>query len=124
MGYPGVSRSPSPPLNQRHQSMLETYTGQIATLIEHARLYQETREHESFAKALANIATRLNEAVAEPVGIGQLICEEGATGLRADYTLLYVKDPRNDMRLVPLYIHIQPESEQITSPRSTVPLLM
>lgn len=122
LGYLGVARRSDLPLTQRDQSILETYTDQLATLIEHARLYQEAREHESFAKAMANIATRLNEAVAEPVGIGQLICEEGARALRADYTLLYVKDARNDARLVPLYVHIQPDLEQAGT-RSTNPLL-
>jgi signal transduction histidine kinase len=119
----GVARSSDQPLNQRDLSILTTYTNQLATLIEHARLYQETREHEAFAKALANVATRLNEAVVEPIEIGQLICAEGARALRADYTLLYIKDPKNELRLVPLCVHIQPEAVQTNSPRGTGPLI-
>ncbi len=115
LGYLGVAQRSDQPLHQSDQSILETYTGQVATLIDHARLYQEAREHEEFAKALANIATRLNEAVAEPVEIGQLICEEGARALRADYTLLYIKDPKNDLQLMPLCAHIQPDAGPITS---------
>jgi signal transduction histidine kinase len=119
----GVARSSDQPLSQRDLSMLTTYANQLATLIEHARLYQETREHEQFAKALANIAARLNEAVVEPIEIGQLICAEGARALRADYTLLYVKDPKNETRLVPLCVYIPPEAFQANSPRGTGPLI-
>jgi signal transduction histidine kinase len=108
-GYLGVAQRSDLPLHQRDYSILETYTGQVATLIDHARLYQEAREHEEFSKALANIATRLNEAVPEPVEIGQLICETGARALRADYTVLYIKDPKNELQLVPLCAHIQPD---------------
>jgi signal transduction histidine kinase len=109
-GYLGVAQRSDQPLHQRDRSILETYTGQVATLIDHARLYQEAREHEEFSKALANIATRLNEAVPKPVEIGQLICETGARALRADYTLLYIKDPKNELQLVPLWAHIQPDN--------------
>src|SRR5579884_2902211 len=136
LGYLGVAWRADLPLHQRDQSILETYTGQVATLIDHARLYQEAREHEEFAKALANVATRLNEAVAEPAEIGQLICEEGARALRADYTLLYIKDPKNDLQLVPLCAHIQPETglnaaddsgpliPPVTDPRQWPPISM
>src|SRR5258708_19882177 len=46
-------------------------------------------EQETFAKAMANIATRLNSAVVDPAEIHELICAEAARALRADYVLLY-----------------------------------
>src|SRR5260370_24581686 len=49
---------------------------------------------------MANIAVRLNSAVAEPAEIHELICAEGANALQADYALLYV--PGNNGYLVPL----------------------
>ena len=66
-----------------------TYAEQIAPIIKHTRLYQTMREQETFAKAMANIATRLNSAVVDPADIHELICAEAARALRADYVLLY-----------------------------------
>jgi signal transduction histidine kinase/uncharacterized protein YigA (DUF484 family) len=66
-----------------------TYAEQIAPIIKHTRLYQTMREQETFAKAMANIATRLNSAVVDPAEIHELICAEAARALRADYVLLY-----------------------------------
>ncbi len=61
-------------------------------LLEKEQFFQEEREHELFALALANMATRLNAAVVEPAEVHQLICTEGAKAVRADYVLLYVLD--------------------------------
>jgi signal transduction histidine kinase len=69
-------------------------------LITHIRLYQQAYDHEKFAQAFANLATRLNEAVVEPEEMAQLICKEGAHALGADYTLLYIKG--NEEQLLPL----------------------
>ena len=70
-------------------------------MIEHSRLYQAAIEQELFAKAMANIATRLNSAVVvEPAEIYQLICVEAASALRADYALLYCANETG--QLVPL----------------------
>ncbi|HET7637837.1 MAG TPA: ATP-binding protein, partial [Ktedonobacteraceae bacterium] len=66
-----------------------TYAEQIAPIIKHTRLYQTMCEQETFAKAMANIATRLNSAVVDPADIHELICAEAARALRADYVLLY-----------------------------------
>ncbi len=66
-----------------------TYAEQIAPAIEHTRLYQTICEREIFAKAMANIATRLNSAVVEPVEIHELVCSEAAHALRAEYVVLY-----------------------------------
>ncbi|MGZ3612040.1 MAG: ATP-binding protein, partial [Ktedonobacteraceae bacterium] len=73
-------------------------------LIEQEQLYQEEREHELFARALANMATRLNAAVVEPAEVYQLICTEGASAIRADYALLYV--PNDNGQLIPTSAYI------------------
>ena len=91
-----------------HDSYMATaFTEQAAIAIEHAHLYQAAQEHELFSQALANIAARLNTAIALELGIGadihQLICTESANALQADYSLLYVIDSNSN--LVPLAIY-------------------
>ncbi len=86
--------------SQHDRQMAEAFAEQAATAIEHARLYQEAQERALFAKAMVNIAVRLNSALAEPAEIHELICAEGANALQADYALLYV--PGNNGYLVPL----------------------
>src|SRR5258708_12688007 len=66
-----------------------TYAEQIAPIIEHTRLYQTMCEQETFAKAMANIATRLNSAVVDPAEIHDLICAEAARPLPPNSFLLY-----------------------------------
>jgi signal transduction histidine kinase len=87
--------------------MATAFTEQAAIAIEHAHLYQAAQEHELFSQALANIAARLNNAIAPELGIGagihQLICTESANALQADYALLYIIDPNSN--LVPLAIY-------------------
>ena len=90
--------------NQHDSRLAKAFTEQAATAIEHAHLYQEAREHELFARAMVNIAARLNAAVAAPSEIHELICTEGAMALQADYALLYVPDSSG--QLVPLNAYI------------------
>src|SRR5207253_4207287 len=66
-------------------------------LLEKEQLFQEEREHELFALALANMAARLNAAVVEPAEVYQLICTDGASAVRADYALLYVPDDNGQL---------------------------
>jgi signal transduction histidine kinase len=81
-----------------------TFAEQAAAALEHAYLYQEAREQEAFAQALANMATRLNAAIVEPTELHQMICREGAKALDADYVLLYT--PTEGGRLVPQAIAV------------------
>jgi signal transduction histidine kinase len=90
IGCLGVARQSSTEINEQDRSLLVAYSEQVATLLRHAQLYQETQEREAFAQAMANIATRLNAAVIEPEELSQLICEEGARALRADFTIFYL----------------------------------
>ncbi len=76
-------------LDQPSSTMARNYAGHAGRIIEHARLYQRTLEREMFAKAMANIAARLNAALIEPGEVYQLICSEGAAALQADYAVLY-----------------------------------
>jgi signal transduction histidine kinase len=99
-GSLGVGRLGTPSLSRHDTIILKSFTDHVATVLEHARLYQEAREHEAFAQAMINIATRLNTAVVEPSEIGQLICEEGAGALSADYVLLYTESAGG--KLIPL----------------------
>lgn len=105
LGSLGVAYRTEATLSTQDASTLRDYTEQVARLIEHVRLYQEAREHEAFATAMANIATRLNSAImeVEPAEVSQLICEEGARALQADYALLYV--PGSKGQLVPAAIY-------------------
>ena len=90
LGCLGVAHKSSRFLDKRNISLAKTYAEQAVTLIKHAYLYKEACEHEAFARAMANIATRLNSAVVAPTEIQQLICTEGANALQADYAILYV----------------------------------
>ncbi len=99
-GCIGLSRHAAQSFSQHDRQMAEAFAEQAATAIEHARLYQEAQERALFAKAMVNIAVRLNSALAEPAEIHELICAEGANALQADYALLYV--PGNNGYLVPL----------------------
>ena len=87
--------------------IVKAFTEQAAIAIEHAHLYRVAHEHELFSQALANIAARLNTAIAPELGVGadihQLICTEGANALQADYALFYVVDSYG--QLVPLAIY-------------------
>ncbi|HEX6483628.1 MAG TPA: GAF domain-containing sensor histidine kinase [Ktedonobacteraceae bacterium] len=104
VGSLGLS-SRSPEDFSEHDSYLaNAFAEQAATAIEHAHLYELAREHELFAQAMANIATRLNSAVAEPAEIHQLICTEAANALQADYVLLYSADING--QLVPLASYV------------------
>ena len=105
-GTLGVSYKGSMALRSSDTTMLKLYVEQVARLIEHASLYQEAREHEEFAKAMANMATRLNAAVVEQTEISHLICKEGARALYADYVLLYTT---NGDQLTPIAAYSAPE---------------
>ncbi len=90
LGCLGLARRTSRQLHQNDMSLAKTYVEQVVTIIKHAYLYKEACEHEAFARAMANIAARLNSAVVAPSEIQQLICTEGANALQADYAILYV----------------------------------
>jgi len=100
LGSLGFSRCKGQPLSLHDASIARTFTKQVASVIEHANLYQMAREHEDFAQAMANISVRLNAAVIDPQEIHQMICNEGANALNADYVLLYQADESG--QLVPL----------------------
>lgn len=100
LGSLGVARRKSPQLDQHSIAIAQTFAEQASIVIEQAHLYREAHEHETFARALANIAARLNAAVIDPSEIYQMICSEAANALRADYALLYV--PHNRRQLYPL----------------------
>ncbi len=78
--------------------LARSFAEQATTAIEHARLYREVQEHEQFGKSLANIATRLNAAVAETAEIQELICKEAVTAFRADDAVLYVPDEKQNLK--------------------------
>ncbi|HLX56444.1 MAG TPA: ATP-binding protein [Ktedonobacteraceae bacterium] len=86
--------------------LANAFAEQAARTIEHARLYEEAREHELFAQALAIMAARLNSAVASGTGVGaeihQLICTEAARALQADYAILYM--PAQNKLLLPVAV--------------------
>jgi signal transduction histidine kinase len=122
-GSLGFARRKSRPLSEPDIYLAKAYTEEAASAIEHAYLYQAAREHELFSQALANIAARLNSAVASGTSVGteilQLICTEGANALQADYTLLYVND--YDGPLVPAAIYVN-EREPVTRPGDWPPI--
>lgn len=110
-GTLGVSCKGTMALRSGDAMMMKLYVEQVARLVEHARLYQEAREHEEFARAMANMATRLNAAVVEQTEISHLICKEGARALYADYVLLYTT---NDAQpLTPVAVYYAPEEEDL-----------
>ncbi|MEO8973364.1 MAG: GAF domain-containing sensor histidine kinase [Ktedonobacteraceae bacterium] len=103
LGSLGFSRSKGQPLSLRDAGIARTFSEQVAIVIEHTNLYHMSREHEDFAQAMANIAARLNAAVVEPQEIHQLICDEGANALNADYVLLYQADESGQLLPVAAY---------------------
>lgn len=91
LGSLGIARD-EPVVRQKKthpNPLIPMYVAQITPIIERAYLYQEIHEREAFARAMVNIATRLNAAAVGSTEISQLICEEGSKALRADYVLLY-----------------------------------
>lgn len=109
--------------SEHDRYLANAFAEQAATAIEHAHLYAAAREHELFAQAMANVASRLNTAVATGMRVGseilQLICTEGASALQADYALLYVSD--NDGQLVPRATFAS-ERELATTPNDWPPI--
>ena len=103
LGSLGFSRRKGQTISQREADIARAFTKQAATVIEHANLYHLSREHEDFAQAMANIAARLNAVVVEPQEIHQLICDEGANALNADYVLLYQTDESGQLLPVAVY---------------------
>ncbi len=103
-GSLGFSSRTSRHLSSRDMYLARAFAAEAATAIEHARLYEAAREHELFAQAIANVAARLNTAVATGISVGteilQLICTEGANALQADYALLYING--NEGQLLPV----------------------
>ncbi len=97
LGCLGVAYRTSRSLGTYDVSLAKTYAEQAATIIKHAYLYKDACEHEAFAHAMANIATRLNSAVVAPVEIQQLICTEGANAIQADHAILYVPGDRGQL---------------------------
>lgn len=104
VGSLGLSSRSRGDFSEHDSYLANAFAEQTATAIEHAHLYELAREHELFAQAMANIATRLNSAVAEPAEIRQLICTEAANALQADYALLYCADMNG--QLVPLASYV------------------
>jgi signal transduction histidine kinase len=105
LGGLGVMRQSKAHLGSHAISLVKRYSDQVTAVIEHARLYNEAREHEEFARAMATIATRLNAAVIEPAEIGLVICKEGANILRADYAFFYKS--ANERYLKPLAAYMR-----------------
>jgi len=92
-------------MSETFHSLAKTYAGQVAAIIEHTRLYETTLEQETFAKAMANIAARLNAALIEPDEVYQLICTVGASALQADYALLYGFGGEKLLRPLSVFVH-------------------
>lgn len=120
LGCIGFSSHAPGSLNRMAQTIAKTYTGQVAAIIEHTRLYQTTLEQETFAKAMANIAARLNAALIEPAEVYQLICTTGADALQADYALLYGFDGEKLLRPLAAYVS---EAESFTPIGEWPPIL-
>lgn len=96
-GCLGVTSRYSACLSKDEYALFQLYAEQVTTVIEHASLYQEKHEHEMFARALADLATRLNTAMVEPTEVHHIICQEATNALRADYCLLYVAGTNRDL---------------------------
>ena len=109
LGSIGIARRDTFSLSLHDVSIITTYAEQISAVLEHAFVYQEAHEHEAFARAMANISTRLNSAVVEPAEISQLICREGAHALKADYVVLYIANEQG--QLSPLAAHMEQDQE-------------
>ena len=103
LGCLGLARRTARQLNKNDISLAKTYVEQVVPIIQHAYLYKEACEHEAFARAMANIAARLNSAVVAPSDIQQLICTEGANALQADYAILYVAGERGQLVALAAY---------------------
>jgi signal transduction histidine kinase len=103
LGSLGFASRTEQHFNQHDKTLAKAFAEQVAPIIEHTRLYQITYEQELFAKAMANIAARLNAAAIEPSEIQQIICAEAAYALRTDYALLYGID--DSSKLIPLALY-------------------
>lgn len=103
LGSLGFLRCKGQPLNQHDADIAKSFAQEVATVIEHASLYHQAREHEGFAQAMANMAARLNAAVVEPTEIHQLICSEGANALNADFVLLYLAGENGQLLPIAAY---------------------
>jgi signal transduction histidine kinase len=108
LGSLGFSSRTSRPFSDPELYLAKAFTEEAATAIEHTHLYQAAREHELFSQALANVAARLNSAAATGTSVGaeilQLICNEGANALQADYALLYVTSAEGQMLPVATFV--------------------
>src|SRR5436305_1729549 len=117
LGSLGFSSRTSRPFSEPELYLAKAFTEEAATAIEHTHLYQAAREHELFSQALANVAARLNSAAATGTSVGaeilQLICNEGANALQADYALLYVPGAEGQMLPVATFVS---EREQPAKP--------
>ena len=116
-GSLGFSSRASRSFSDRELYLTKAFTEEAATAIEHTHLYEAASEHELFSQAMANVAARLNSAAATGTSVGaeilQLICNEGANALQADYALLYVT--RAEGQLLPVATFVS-EREQPTKP--------
>ncbi len=108
MGSLGFSSRTSRPFSNPDLYLAKAFAEEAATAIEHAHLYETAREHELFSQALANVAARLNSAAATGTSVGaeilQLICNEGANALQADYALLYVANTEDNLLPVATFV--------------------
>jgi len=109
LGSLGLSSRTIEHFSQHDSYLANAFAEQVASAIEHAYLYESAHEHEVFARAVANIAARLNSAVAEPAEIHDLICTEAANALQADYALLYSGDASG--QLVPLACYVDEQGQ-------------
>ncbi|HYX49491.1 MAG TPA: GAF domain-containing protein, partial [Ktedonobacteraceae bacterium] len=116
-GSLGFSSRVSRPFNEPELYLAKAFTEEAATAIEHTHLYETAREHELFSQALANVAARLNSAAATGTSVGaeilQLICNEGANALQADYALLYVTNAEGNMLPVATYVSEREHSAKL-----------
>ena len=116
-GSLGFSSRTSRPFSNLDLYLAKAFTEEAATAIEHTHLYEAAREHELFSQALANVAARLNSAAATGTSVGaeilQLICNEGANALQADYALLYVNNTEDQLLPVATFVS---EREQPAKP--------
>ena len=108
LGSLGFSSRTSRPFSNSDLYLAKAFTEEAATAIEHTHLYQVAREHELFSQALANVAARLNSAAATGTSVGaeilQLICNEGANALQADYVMLYVANTEDNLLPVATFV--------------------
>ncbi|MGZ3643852.1 MAG: GAF domain-containing sensor histidine kinase [Ktedonobacteraceae bacterium] len=116
-GSLGFSSRASRPFSDTDLYLAKAFTEEAATAIEHTHLYQAAREHELFSQAMANVAARLNSAAATGTSVGaeilQLICNEGANALQADYALLYVTSTEG--KLLPVATFVSEREQPLNS---------